>query len=1245
MAGIIDYLKARQARGAAMLHPGKSTGSGSGLLLKSSSLQPQTVFRQTKASFSVKRPSMTVLNLNRISSFSEKAEMKYTNSQSLMHIRPSSSGSASTVQRAPASMPLPVAGGAPVVQPVSENPVSMPSMPSSPVSMPSYPPKSERRPVVFDRSDGPSDFEKRLMAAKKQKAAQEAKQRGPDRRRVRTERVEISQGSSNEIQREILNPNAESLFQKITREVQRAAAGGQQTEHNHNLGSDPHKVQSQPLSSAATANTVQRESSDGDTSAQTEIDTDPHSEDSIQREFLQSDTKSKIQTPVLHEPRKSLAEVKRELLKKAEPAEKAPEKAEVPAAKELAPAETVQREPLKTAGPVMKAAETTEVPVAKESAPAETVQREPLKTAGSVMKVAEKTEAPAAKESAPAETVQREPLKTAEPVMKAAEKTEVPAAKEPAPAETVQREPLKTAGPVMKAAEKTDAPAANESAPAETVQHEPLKTAGPVTKAAEKTEVPAAKEPAPAETVQREPLKIAEPVMKAAEKTEVLAAIEPAPTETVQREPLKTAEPVTKAAEKTEAPAAKEPAPAETVQREPLKTAEPVMKAAEKAEVPAVKEPVPAETIQRVPLKTSEPVTEAAEKTEVPVEEEPAETIQREPLKKAEPVMKAAEKTKAPAAKESAPAEIIQREPLKAAEPVMKAAEKAEAPAVNDLAETVQREPLKTAEPVTKAAEKTEIPVVKEPASAETIQREPLKTAVPVTKAVEKTEVHAAIEPAETVQREPLKTAEPVVKAAEKAEAPAVKETVSAETLQREPLKTAEPVTKAAEKAETPAAKESAEIVQREPLKTAEPVTKITEKAEAPTLNESAETVQREPLKRAEPVTEAVEKTEVPAAKEPAETIQREPLKTAEPITKAAEKVELPVAKKSASVETVQREPLTSTDTIEREIEKAAPVSDKVSDTQSKAAPAKEKSVRPEKAENKASEARLIQRSFDPEKKVSASGEPEAAAEVIQRERQDNGKKSEIPSAVPTVEREPYEDLTSLLSRLPTHYEMPKAQIEAIRSGKPYTGNKGAEGSSRETVVNRQYTKTIPQPSEQKKSSENVITDGKAAEAAVHKTVQREPALVLPKQQKHADPVKGKTEQTVQRENETTSAVPNFSGASTGKMPGASKKPHDSFGQNGFMGIGGFGTTNNGFFGGQPGLIQREPLESSEPDTVQRAPISATETAYENKVSSDEISEDVPKTLTARELDTLADKLVPRIKRMMRAEMERNVFR
>ena len=168
MEPIIESLNARKARTAAMLNPGKSAGIGNGMLFHSSSLQPQTVFRQTKASFSVNRPSVTVMREKALSSFSRKAEAKYNDGMKLLHLKPSSpSSSQATVQRTPAPMPLPTGGGSAAPASAGSAPASVPSSPMS--SMPAFPPKSERRPVVFDRSDGPSDFEKRLMANKKQK--------------------------------------------------------------------------------------------------------------------------------------------------------------------------------------------------------------------------------------------------------------------------------------------------------------------------------------------------------------------------------------------------------------------------------------------------------------------------------------------------------------------------------------------------------------------------------------------------------------------------------------------------------------------------------------------------------------------------------------------------------------------------------------------------------------------------------------------------------------------------------------------------------------------------------------------------------------------------------------------------------------------------------------------------------------------------------------------------------------------
>ena len=142
MDAIIESLKARKARNAAMLTPGISSGAGSASLLKSSSLQPQTVFRQLKSSLSVNRPSVTIMRTSSMASFSKNTGSKYSGGMNLLHLRPAGKQTSATVQRAPASMPLPTAGGAAAPQSVGEAPVSKPSMSSGPAGAPAYPPKS-----------------------------------------------------------------------------------------------------------------------------------------------------------------------------------------------------------------------------------------------------------------------------------------------------------------------------------------------------------------------------------------------------------------------------------------------------------------------------------------------------------------------------------------------------------------------------------------------------------------------------------------------------------------------------------------------------------------------------------------------------------------------------------------------------------------------------------------------------------------------------------------------------------------------------------------------------------------------------------------------------------------------------------------------------------------------------------------------------------------------------------------------
>ena len=74
-------------------------------------------------------------------------------------------------------------------------------------------------------------------------------------------------------------------------------------------------------------------------------------------------------------------------------------------------------------------------------------------------------------------------------------------------------------------------------------------------------------------------------------------------------------------------------------------------------------------------------------------------------------------------------------------------------------------------------------------------------------------------------------------------------------------------------------------------------------------------------------------------------------------------------------------------------------------------------------------------------------------------------------------------------------------------------------------------------------------------------------------------------------------------------------------------------------------MIQREPLDAEEPPVVQREPMGTGNNQASSADESDNESGKMPQIVSSRQLDSLAEKLVPRIKRMMRAEMERGVFR
>ena len=239
------------------------------------------------------------------------------------------------------------------------------------------------------------------------------------------------------------------------------------------------------------------------------------------------------------------------------------------------------------------------------------------------------------------------------------------------------------------------------------------------------------------------------------------------------------------------------------------------------------------------------------------------------------------------------------------------------------------------------------------------------------------------------------------------------------------------------------------------------------------------------------------------------------------------------------------------------------------------------------------------------------------------------------------------ESLSDLLKGLPTHYEMPKEQIEAIRSGKPYVRPQHSVTGSQAAAVQRELSDKLPKPTGHADPSENrPRKSGPHPEAAaVQKTVQRETELVLPKQKTGSAPDKGTPEPVVQRESASKPAA-SRADSLPGKLPGSPVLPMGSFAPNGFMGSGGrSGSSENGSFGAQPGLVQREPLDMDEPPTIQRE---LPDTGNAQASSSDEAEKadgEMPQIVSARQLDALADKLVPRIKRMMRAEMERGVFR
>ena len=785
MDAIIESLNARKARNAAMLNLGQSSGSGSSLFLKSSSLQPQTVFRQMKTSLSVNRPSVPVMRASSMATFSQNTGSKYSNSMSLLHLRPGNTQNTSTVQRAPASMPLPTAGGVTGAQSISETPASFSSAPA-PSETPAFPPKSERRPVVFDRSDGPSDFEKRLMANKKQQQAQEAKQRGPDRRKVRTERIEISSNDSKEVNRDFapfdsVTPAASSQSSAPTiqremlepSEIRRAAQkkASENISHTTESVSDANETVQREMNTAAAQAviseksslpkaTVQRESIHNESPVSSRAESLPHAEmisgdeKTVQREFtlpaVNAAGEERVES-VANETEAVSSQpsvIQRESLTSAKSTGNT-QKQSTKSAKSAASrnsSQTVQRESAPAAE-----AEADDTPKSAEpiNEVNKTVRREMADTGDNGNTETSHPEKITGKKDVSAETVQREPLKKAAPLGNETEQPSESEISEAVEAETIQREIL----PIDSSVEHSESSAktAVDHVSRETIQRQSLPSTTEPNQRSEKNAQDVRFGNHSEGTVQRETIASAEPISDQTEQSAEPAMPVPAAKETVQREPIASAEPISDQTEKTAEPAMPVPAVKETVQREPIASAEPISDQTDKASDTAMPVPAVKETVQREPIASAEPISDQTDKasdTAMPV---PAvkETVQREPIASAEPISDQTEKTAESAMPVPAAKETVQREPIASAEPIFDQTDKAldTAMPVPAVKETVQRESIASAEPISEQTENNIESAKPVSGTRETVQREGLKSAAPL-------DTHADIPQMPVVQRE-----------------------------------------------------------------------------------------------------------------------------------------------------------------------------------------------------------------------------------------------------------------------------------------------------------------------------------------------------------------------------------------------------------------------------------------------------------------------------------------------------------
>ena len=257
---------------------------------------------------------------------------------------------------------------------------------------------------------------------------------------------------------------------------------------------------------------------------------------------------------------------------------------------------------------------------------------------------------------------------------------------------------------------------------------------------------------------------------------------------------------------------------------------------------------------------------------------------------------------------------------------------------------------------------------------------------------------------------------------------------------------------------------------------------------------------------------------------------------------------------------------------------------------------------------------------------INNSRSANSGIETVIRQKTTKTSENTIQRDFGTNEGASGDDLRSLLSSLPTHYEMPKEQIEAIRSGK--------NDSQQNSIIQREYSRT------QSDGNQQIQKNSPVPIASTENEVQRTVDFILPNSSKNSRPTESVSE--IQREfsgNEQHSmnALPfskgskQFSGENSGNTSSGKSK------NNYFPGVSNFSETSGN------ATIQRE-IDTSSSDESASKQNSSKPT---NKLTDEDFKDilDEKPTVTSRELEILADRLLPRIKRIMRSEMERSIFR